>query len=651
MAESDVATAPPEISPPDNQPQDSTPPPPDVAAAAGGKVSEEVEKVEEVEETAVGKGEEVAAGKEEEEVVQENQDLKRKLEEVHEETERQAEGVGSGEDGEEGSDAKRQRTETEEAERSGEGQQEEPAGPENAENAEHDGNNNGEQAAEGDVQKEDFTTEKAETEDGSSETTRTIEVPNHRVGVLIGKAGDTIRNMQKLSGARIQIVKDSDTAPDATTRMVELLGSVESIDKAEQLIKDVLAEADAGRPPPLYGRGFNSSQSGTTEIEMQVPNDKVGSIIGKGGQMIKDLQARSGAHILLVPTESSEEEDVKERTVRLTGNKQQVEAAKYMIKDVINQTGRSYPPNRGGSGPRQNYGSRGPGSYGQGSQKQWGQPRQHHQSHSPGYNKYPNQRGKNYPQQFPQNPRQSYGKYPPARTGGRGGGTGSSWDQRAPYQQPSQYGASGGPQYGQQQQSSHGYGAPNPYQQNALPPQQSYQTPPPQQYYGQQATQPGYQQQPYNAMYPQGQVAGGNYAAGGTAQAQNPYAMGQYGQGYSQPAGTDAYSQQYAQQYPQQPGQVAAGYSQVAPAYNQPMGAQGTVNYGYQTGVADPSTGYNAGTGQASYGQVMPATQAGFVQEQAASQGGYDQGAVQPAAAGPTAQASGAPVAGAQWQG
>jgi far upstream element-binding protein len=60
--------------------------------------------------------------------------------------------------------------------------------------------------------------------------------------VLIGKAGDTIRNMQKLSGARIQIVKDSDTAPDATTRTVELLGSAESIDKAEQLIRDVLAE-------------------------------------------------------------------------------------------------------------------------------------------------------------------------------------------------------------------------------------------------------------------------------------------------------------------------------------------------------------------------------------------------------------------------
>lgn len=42
-------------------------------------------------------------------------------------------------------------------------------------------------------------------------------------------------------------------------------------------------------------------------------------------------------YLKLIPIEASEEEDVKERTVKLSGNKQQVEAAKYMIKDVINQ--------------------------------------------------------------------------------------------------------------------------------------------------------------------------------------------------------------------------------------------------------------------------------------------------------------------------
>ena len=63
-----------------------------------------------------------------------------------------------------------------------------------------------------------------------------------QVGVLIGKAGETIRNLQMSSGAKIQITKDADVASDAVTRPVELVGTHESIDKAEQLIKSVIAE-------------------------------------------------------------------------------------------------------------------------------------------------------------------------------------------------------------------------------------------------------------------------------------------------------------------------------------------------------------------------------------------------------------------------
>lgn len=63
-----------------------------------------------------------------------------------------------------------------------------------------------------------------------------------QVGVLIGKAGDTIRFLQYNSGARIQIVRDSDADPSAPTRPVELIGTLESINKAEKLIKDVIAE-------------------------------------------------------------------------------------------------------------------------------------------------------------------------------------------------------------------------------------------------------------------------------------------------------------------------------------------------------------------------------------------------------------------------
>lgn len=63
-----------------------------------------------------------------------------------------------------------------------------------------------------------------------------------QVGVLIGKAGETIRNLQTSSGAKIQITKDVDADSNALTRLVELVGTLASVDKAEQLIKSVIAE-------------------------------------------------------------------------------------------------------------------------------------------------------------------------------------------------------------------------------------------------------------------------------------------------------------------------------------------------------------------------------------------------------------------------
>ena len=63
-----------------------------------------------------------------------------------------------------------------------------------------------------------------------------------QVGVLIGKAGETIRYLQLNSGAKIQITRDAEADPHSTTRPVELIGTLESINKAEKLIKDVIAE-------------------------------------------------------------------------------------------------------------------------------------------------------------------------------------------------------------------------------------------------------------------------------------------------------------------------------------------------------------------------------------------------------------------------
>lgn len=63
-----------------------------------------------------------------------------------------------------------------------------------------------------------------------------------QVGVLTGKAGETMRQLQNNSGAKILITRDAEADPNSSTRPVELTGNMENINKAENLIEEVIAE-------------------------------------------------------------------------------------------------------------------------------------------------------------------------------------------------------------------------------------------------------------------------------------------------------------------------------------------------------------------------------------------------------------------------
>lgn len=109
---------------------------------------------------------------------------------------------------------------------------------------------------------------------GYGNPSKRIEVPNGRVGVIIGKAGETIKYLQLQSGAKIQVTRDMDSDPHSLTREVELTGSAESIAKAEELIKDVLAEAESGGSGTV-SRRVSGQQGGAEQFSMQIPTNKV----------------------------------------------------------------------------------------------------------------------------------------------------------------------------------------------------------------------------------------------------------------------------------------------------------------------------------------------------------------------------------------
>ncbi|KAL2346541.1 hypothetical protein Fmac_000541 [Flemingia macrophylla] len=116
-------------------------------------------------------------------------------------------------------------------------------------------------------------------------TSKKIDILNGRVGVIIGKVGETIKYLQLQFGAKIQVTRDMDADPNSLTRMVELMGTPDAI-AGESGGSGIIARRLTG-------------QSGSDEFSMKIPNNKVSLIIGKGGETIKNMQTSIGARIQL----------------------------------------------------------------------------------------------------------------------------------------------------------------------------------------------------------------------------------------------------------------------------------------------------------------------------------------------------------------
>ncbi|XP_047329583.1 far upstream element-binding protein 1-like isoform X2 [Impatiens glandulifera] len=431
---------------------------------------------------------------------------------------------------------------------------------------------------------------------------RKIEIPNNKVGVVIGKGGETIRYLQINSGAKIHITKDFVADPNSPTRPVEIIGTLESIIKAEKLIKDVIAESDAGGSPALVARGFNTAQTATGEqFEIQVPNVKAGLIIGKGGETIRNLQIRSGARVQLIQ-ESSDGEQSKEKTVRVTGNKRQIEIAREMIEELMAQPARTSSQSSSGygsqgfrprapSGPSQ-WGTRGPPPMQPSSGHDY--PRAPYQSQ----NQYPPSQYGGYPAQQAAPPRNSFGPSPHGGSGplpvqgyGQGGGYNNE-EARYGGQNNNSYPHQGG-SYSDYPQDPYGKPPPSYGMQGQGPPSQSYG----------QGGMP-YQVGPATAQYSQPSYYYPPYASSG----------GGYSQQQAPPQNAGGYH------HPQQ------GNSQQAPP---PPHNAGGYHHTQQGNGQPPVSGYvQPGLGYASYGSYPPSSH---------PSSGYAEPSVQSSAAAPAA--------------
>ncbi|XP_067138509.1 insulin-like growth factor 2 mRNA-binding protein 1 isoform X2 [Centruroides vittatus] len=163
----------------------------------------------------------------------------------------------------------------------------------------------------------------------SQKETVYLYIPNTAVGAIIGTGGSTIRDMISSSGASIKVTQPNKDEPSdrQAERKVTIVGSPESQWKAQFMIfKKVGYE------------GFTGPQEARLRVELFVPSNQVGRIIGKGGQTVRELQRLTHAIIKLPEESDSSEED--DTPVHIIGDFYSTQAAQRQIRALI---GRNQP--------------------------------------------------------------------------------------------------------------------------------------------------------------------------------------------------------------------------------------------------------------------------------------------------------------------
>uniref|UniRef100_A0A8D2ZR11 K Homology domain-containing protein n=1 Tax=Scophthalmus maximus TaxID=52904 RepID=A0A8D2ZR11_SCOMX len=142
--------------------------------------------------------------------------------------------------------------------------------------------------------------------------------------VVIGKGGEQISRIQLESGCKIQIASDSGGMLD---RPCTLTGSPENIDQAKRLLSEIVEQC-------RYGPGFHSDMDGNSSIQqILIPANKVGLVIGKGGETIKQLQERTGVQMIMIQDDPMP--TGADKPLRITGDPHKVQQARELVVKLI----------------------------------------------------------------------------------------------------------------------------------------------------------------------------------------------------------------------------------------------------------------------------------------------------------------------------
>lgn len=149
----------------------------------------------------------------------------------------------------------------------------------------------------------------------SRSTVIEVKIPKESIGIVIGRGGNNIKEIQAISDTKINF-KDEKVTDEY--KICVIRGTAEAAQYAESLIHEVIV-----------------SQPLIETHEMFVPIQACGRIIGKNGENIRAISRNSNAKIIIENNVTSPNSD--ERKIILKGTAEQIALARVLVEQKVEE--------------------------------------------------------------------------------------------------------------------------------------------------------------------------------------------------------------------------------------------------------------------------------------------------------------------------
>ncbi|XP_029545758.1 far upstream element-binding protein 2 isoform X3 [Salmo trutta] len=213
-----------------------------------------------------------------------------------------------------------------------------------------------------------------ESTNGQSGSMQEMMIPAGKAGLIIGKGGETIKQLQERAGVKMILIQDGSQPPNMD-KPLRIIGDPYKVQQAKELVNEILRERDhAGfGDRNSFGNqmGGGGGGGGGGGMDVPVPRHSVGVVIGRSGEMIKKIQADAGVRIQFKPGE--DDGAGPDKIAHIMGPPDRCEHAASIINELLQsirvredggQGGPPGPPGTGGM-PQGGHGrGRGQGNWG-----------------------------------------------------------------------------------------------------------------------------------------------------------------------------------------------------------------------------------------------------------------------------------------------